>query len=151
MSRRCVYVGDASNLRRRIRQHQRGNVEASALRKHVAKALGYSLARTRRASGGTRVRIDAPDPKAAEARVSAYLASGTWRWVACASKEEARALQWHAIALLDPLLNRDRREPALSAALDAKAAQLAAATPSGESVEGPGVYALFHMQPPGAE
>ena len=149
----AIYVGDASNLRRRIRQHSRGNVEGSALRKHVAEALGYGLARTRRPSGSTRVRIDAPDPRAAEQQVSNYIAGGAWRWVACTSKEKAQVLQWAAIEALGPVLNRDRRPPRADGRLQELAAELASASavphPSADPPDSPGVYALYHDAPPG--
>jgi hypothetical protein len=106
---RAAYVGDASNLRARVRQHCGGNVEASALRKHVAAELGLGLTRERRASGSTRTRIDLPAPKEGERQVSAYLGEGVWRAVVCASAEEARDAQWFAIDALAPYLNRERR------------------------------------------
>jgi hypothetical protein len=150
---KVIYVGDASNLRRRIHQHGRGNVEGSALRKHLAKTLGYELARTRRPSGSTRVRIDAPDPRAAEQQVSDYIAGGAWRWAACTSKEEAQALQWAAIEALDPLLNRDRRASPADERLGALVAALAGAPaaphPSADPPDSPGVYALYHDVLPG--
>ena len=148
----AIYVGDASNLRRRIQQHGRGNVEGSALRKHVAQALGYGLVRTRRSSGSTRVRINAPDPRAAEERVSAYLQSGAWRWVKCATSEEAHELQWAAIAALDPALNRDRRHPPPDNQLADLVRQLRAAPAVPHAAlyppAAPGVYALYHARLP---
>ncbi len=150
---KVIYVGDASNLHRRIRQHGRGNVEGSALRKHVAEALGYGLARTRRPSGSTRVRIDAPDPRAAEQEVSEYIAGGAWRWVTCHPKHEARALQWTAIETLDPVLNRDRRASPVDGRLGELVAELSGAPavphPSADPPDSPGVYALYHDVPPG--
>lgn len=148
----AIYVGDASDLRRRIHQHGRGNVEGSALRKHIAEALGYSLARTRRPSGSTRVRVDATDPRAAEQQVSDYIARGAWQWVACASKEEARALQWAAIEALTPVLNRDRRtHPSTEWLRDLVAALAAAPAVPHASADPPGlpgVYVLRHATPP---
>lgn len=148
----AIYVGDASNLRRRIRQHGRGNVEGSALRKHVAVTLGYGISRTRRPSGSTRVRINAPDPRAAEQQVSDYIAGGAWRWVACTSKEEARELQWAAIEALDPFLNRDRRPPEPDEHYRQLVGTLVEASPIGHSdadpPEAPGVYVLYHTTLP---
>ena len=149
---KVIYVGDASNLRRRIHQHGRGNVEGSALRKHVAEALGYGLARTRRPSGSTRVRIDAPDPPAAEQQVSAFIQSGAWRWVTCDSATEAGVLQWLAIERLDPVLNRDRRPPEVDVRLERLVETLTGAplVPHEEldSPEAPGVYAFYHERVP---
>jgi hypothetical protein len=123
-------------------------VEGSALRKHVAEALGYGLARTRRPSGSTRVRIDAPDPRTAEQRVSDYIRGGAWRWVTCDSKGEARALQWVAIEALDPFLNRDRRLPAPDEHYQQLVGTLIEALPIGhgdvDPPEAPGVYVLYH-------
>ena len=148
----AIYVGDASNLRRRIQQHGRGNVEGSALRKHVAEALGYGLARTRRPSGSTRVRIDAPDPRAAEGRVDAYLQGGGWRWVTCKSPDEARELQWVAIEALNPALNRDRRTSPPDSQLADLVRQLRAAPAvpyaALDPPATPGVYALYHARLP---
>lgn len=149
---KVIYVGDASNLHRRIRQHGRGNVEGSALRKHVAEALGYGLARTRRPSGSTRTRIDVPDPREAEQEVSDSIAGGAWRWVVCDSKAEAQALQWAAIEALDPLLNRarraptrDERHPRLIAALRSSPLFVHSAF---DPPATPGVYALYHEHGP---
>ena len=41
---RIIYVGDSGKVMSRLRSnHCRGNVEASALRKYVAEAMGYKL------------------------------------------------------------------------------------------------------------
>jgi len=49
---KVIYVGDARDVVKRIQNnHCGGNVEASALRKAVAEAMGYSLKRTRARSG----------------------------------------------------------------------------------------------------
>jgi hypothetical protein len=89
--------------------HCSGNAEGSTLRKHVAYSMGFQLSITRRPSGTRKVRLDMPDPRLGEARITAYIRSGSWKYVLCASYEEANAFQWFAIEELDPLLNRDRR------------------------------------------
>jgi len=44
-----IYVGDSKDVIKRIRtNHCKGNVEASALRKYVAEALGYRIKITKR-------------------------------------------------------------------------------------------------------
>jgi len=105
-----IYVGDGRNVTARILTcHCSGNVEASALRKHVAHAMGFRLAKTRRPSGTLKIRLDIPNPRLGEARITSYVRSGSWKYVLCASYEEANAFQWFAIEALNPLLNRDRR------------------------------------------
>ena len=64
-----VYVGDSRDVVKRIIVcHCNGNVEASALRKAVAEAMGYRLKKSRRESGSIRVRIDLPNPNEGEAK-----------------------------------------------------------------------------------
>jgi len=152
---RVVYVGDAGNLRARLRQHCGGNVEASALRKHVARAMGLGLRREPRANGrSVRVRIDLPDPAEGEGRVSAYLCGGIWRVVVCASAEEARDFQWFAIDRLDPALNRERRawasgsEARYEEGVDRLRSGEARACGAVDWPTAPGVYALWHERPP---
>lgn len=151
-----IYVGDSRDIIKRLRtNHCSGNVEGSALRKLVAEAMGYRLKRTRRASGTTRIRIDLPNPRVGEAKVTEYIRSGTWRFVICQSYNEAHDFQWYAIEQLHPLLNRDRRSwdreslqryrhllTQLSKAQELKCSQLQ------QSQSGPGIYVLYHRQAP---
>ena len=59
-----IYIGDANNLLKRIKSnHSSGNVEGSALRQHIAEAMGYKLKSTKRPSGSTRIRIDSQEPR----------------------------------------------------------------------------------------
>lgn len=103
----CIYIGDASNVVNRIlTNHCSGNVEGSALRKAVAEAMGYHITRTRRQSGSTRIRIDLPNPREGESRVSEYIRSGNWRYIICLSYNEAHDFQYYMIDQLKPLLNR---------------------------------------------
>jgi len=106
----AVYVGDASDVVKRISEnHCKGNVEASALRRHIAEAMGYKFKRVRRPSGSVRIRIDIADPKSGEERVSNYICSGKWKYVICESYGEAHDFQWYVIDKLNPLMNKDRR------------------------------------------
>lgn len=103
---RVIYAGDAGDVVKRIRSnHCGGNVEASALRRHIAENMGYTIINTRRSSGSYRVRLDLPDPKAGEQDISAYLRTGMWKFVICDSHEEAQDFQWYVIDVLKPLLN----------------------------------------------
>ena len=106
-----IYVGDARNIVTRIlRNHCRGNVEGSALRKHIAEAMGYRIIRTRRPSGSVRVRIGMPNPRIGEGRVSAYIQTGRWKYAICESYNEAHDFQWYVIEMLNPLLNKERKQ-----------------------------------------
>lgn len=155
----CIYVGDARDVVSRIlTNHCSGNVEGSALRKAVAEAMGYRMARTKRASGrSTSVRIDLRNPRLGEARVSQYIRSGTFKYVICQSYDEAHDFQWYAIGQLDPLLNRDRK-PWNNAKLSRYQHLLgllkgAPSVDCGELRErqsGPGVYAFFRDEAPGS-
>jgi hypothetical protein len=105
-----IYVGDAADVVKRIRKnHCAGNVEASALRRHIAVAMGYNIVATKRASGSTRVRIDHPEPKVGESKVTEYIQSAEWKYVICGTYEEAHDFQWYAIEKLEPLLNVNRK------------------------------------------
>jgi hypothetical protein len=154
---RVIYVGDAGNVQKRVRQHRRGNVEASALRKHVATAMGYEIQTTRRTSGSYRKRIALPNPKRGERAVSTYLSQGCWKTVACASKDEARDLQWALIDRLEPLLNRESRawDRSRQPRYDDLAERLlkSVAQPAdnlSDVTEGPGVYVLYRERTPAA-
>src|SRR5262245_3162494 len=110
---KTLYVGDARDIVARIcTNHGAGNVEASAPRCYVAQAMGLGFTRTRRPSGSMRLRIKLADPRIGERAISAFIRSGWWRLALCESYEEARALQWLAIKVLQPVWNTDRRPPA---------------------------------------
>jgi len=105
-----IYVGDSGDVIKRIRSsHCSGDVESSALRRHVAKAKGYRIKSTRRTSGSIKARIDLPNPHTGEVDVSDYIRSGEWRYVICNSYAEANDFQWHVIDQLKPLLNKNHR------------------------------------------
>jgi hypothetical protein len=154
----CIYVGDSRDVVRRLgKDHGGGNVEASALRKHVAEEMGYQLTRTRRPSGSTRVRIAVPNERSGELRVTAYIHAGGWKYVLCRSYDEASDFQWFAIERLNPLTNRLRhtwrrlelpRYEALLSVLEASRLVDFGDVNSLES--GPGVYVLYHDRPPSA-
>ena len=151
-----IYVGDSQNVINRILiNHCRGNIGGSALRKHVAQAMGYEIKSTRRPSGSTRVQINLLNPREGESRVSNYIRSGEWRYIICDSCKEAHDFQWYAIEQLKPLLNKDfqswddnnlqkyqilltqlRNSPA-SSCTQLKGMQ-----------SGPGVYVLYHKREP---
>jgi len=143
-------------VKKRIRtNHCGGNVEASALRRHLAEAKGYTIKSTKRTSGSTRVRIDLPEPKTGEMDVSDYIRSGEWRYVICDSYTEAHEFQWYAIAQLRPLLNRDRK-PWNIGNLQRYQFLLAKLTSSSPVTcdqlrdlrSGLGVYVLYHQRRP---
>lgn len=150
-----VYVGDSRDVVKRIlTNHCKGNVEASALRRYVAEAMGYRIKKARRPSGSIRVRIDVSDPKTGEEDVSNYIRSGEWRYVICSSFQEAHDFQWYAIDQLDPVLNKDRKTwnrrnlhryqdllARLSGSPRLKYSQLHGMQ------SGPGVYVLHHQNP----
>lgn len=156
---RPIYVGDARNIRKRLRQHQSGNVEASALRKHIAEAMGYRIRREKRQSGSYRKRLDLPDPKVGESKISRYILSGGWRFVVCTDYKEANQLQWFLIAQLMPVLNVDSRSwdqehrvlfEFFQRELERQAVLKLRDIGSREA-EGAGVYVLYHSTLPHEE
>lgn len=105
-----IYVGDTGNLLRRIKtNHCGGNVEGSALRRHVAEALGYTIKCEKKRSGNERKRIDLPNPQQGEKRVSDYIRSGEWRLIILDNCKIANDFQWFVIEKLSPLLNHKRK------------------------------------------
>lgn len=153
---RAIYVGDARDVVKRIlTNHCGGNVEGSALRKAVAESMGYRLRRMRRPSGSIRVRIDLPDHRVGERRVSEYIRSGMWRYVICCTYEEAHDFQWYVIERLEPLLNKSvipwnsgrtqRYEALLSQLIETRV--LSYHQLRGKQT-GSGVYVLYHTDGP---
>jgi len=151
-----IYVGDSRDVVKRIlTNHCNGNVEASALRRHIAEAMGFQIKKTKRPSGSIRVRIDLPDPRVGEKEISSYIHSGEWKYVICSSYKEANDFQWYVIAKLGPLLNRDRKtwnkrklhkyQILLTNLLDSPA--LRCSQLHGMR-SGPGVYIFYHQKPP---
>lgn len=153
-----IYVGDSADVIRRILTcHCSGNVEGSALRKHIATVMGFPFSRSRRPRGTQKLRLDLPDPRSGEMQISSYLRSGGWKYVVCTSYEEANAFQWFAIEALDPLLNKDRRgsNPLLAERFRSLLTQLERSGPYLHArlrslPSGPGVYALCHDSTPSA-
>ena len=151
-----IYAGDAGDVVKRIRSnHCGGNVEASALRRHIAENKRYPIKNTRRSSGSYRVRLDLPDPKAGEQEISDYLRTGLWKFVICNSHVEAQDFQWYVIDALKPLLNvrhstwnRENLEryqallANLMSAPDMNCEQLR------NTASGSGVYVFFHEAAP---
>lgn len=157
ISGQVIYVGDSSDVVNRIRtQHCSGNVEGSALRRHVAKAKEYCITLTKRASGSTRQRLDMPDPREGEKEITQYLRSGRWKYIICPSQEEARDFQWYTIERLDPTLNvnRERWNPTHVTRYEMLFSKLEQAkTLTYDQLKGvpsgPGVYVLYHDRQPG--
>jgi len=152
-----LYVGDAGRdvVRRILKDHCGGNVEASILRRRVAEEMGYAIKRTRRESGSTRYRIDAPDPHSGEKNVSDYLQSGRWRYLVCDSDQEAHDFQWYVIEQLKPPLNRIRKPwnhellPKYQLLLnELLGSPMLVADQMDNKQTGPGVYVFYHRQRP---
>ena len=102
-----IYVGDARDIIKRIKtNHCVGNVEGSALRRHVAVAKNYKIKTSKRSSGSTKVRIDSNNPQIEENEITKYIRSGQWKLIICDSYEEAHDFQWYAIEKLNPFLNK---------------------------------------------
>ena len=102
------YVGDSKRLRSRVRQHCKGNVESSALRKTIATEMGFEIVSKKRSSGSRKL---SAEPSNAEQIISAYIQSGTWKVVVCSSSEEARdlAIILRAGALPAPVIILENR------------------------------------------
>lgn len=153
-----IYIGDAGDVIKRILTNhcsKGSNVEASALRRHVAEEKGYRIKSTRRTSGSMRVRIDLPNPRTGEMDVSDYIRSGEWGYAICNSYAEANDFQWYAIVQLKPLLNKDRkpwnfenlqRHQSLLAKLTSSPALNCDQLHGVQS--GPGVYVFYHQRRP---
>jgi hypothetical protein len=150
MHRSPLYVGDSRDVVNRILDtHCTGNVEGSALRLAVAEMLGYPIARTRRSSGTTKIRIAVPAPGEAELTISAFVRSGLWQYIVCSEYPEAHDFQWYAIENLRPILNKKHRGWIASNALRYSQLldSLLAGSPTrasdlDRSRSGPGVYLL---------
>ncbi len=153
-----IYVGDARNVIKRILTNhcsKGSNVEASALRRHVAEAKEYRIKSTRRPSGSKRVRIDLPSPRTGEADVSNYIHSGEWKYIICNSYDEANDFQCYAIDQLKPLLNKNRK-PWNHRNLQRYQALLSQLTSSQAlncdqlhgMQSGPGIYVFYHQRGP---
>lgn len=97
------YIGDSKNIRNRVRQHCKGNVESSALRKTIAREMGLDVRAEKRLSGSSKYTIH---PLSGEEMVSSYIQSGTWKVISCQTAEDARDFQWYAIDNLRPMLNK---------------------------------------------
>ena len=148
----AIYIGDARDVVKRIRSnHCSGNIEGSALRKHIAIKKGYSLTKTRRDSGSIRLRINLLDLRFGEQTISDYLRSGIWKFVFCSSYIEAHDFQWYAIGKLHPLLNvnckkwdsqQNNRYANLLTALITSPGYTFAQLDAKQV--GPGVYLLYH-------
>lgn len=108
-----IYIGDGSKIRTRIRnQHCGGNVEGSSLRKHIAKAMGYTLTRFQRTNGSWKVRLELPDPLIGEQQITDYLRNGSWKYVICPPQISAKDFQFYAIQNIfpPPILNINQGE-----------------------------------------
>ncbi len=151
-----IYVGDARDVLKRIRtNHCSGNVEASALRRYVAESMGYDIRRERRPSGSTRLRIDLPDPRQGEIRISNYIRNGLWRVIVCDGYQLANDFQWYVIEQLRPLLNRIRQNylqnklPLYQQMLQQLVnSPLLNYSDLCRVESGPGVYVLYHQLKP---
>ncbi len=148
----AIYAGDARDVVKRIRSnHCSGNVEASALRRHIAENMGYRIKSMRRPSGSYRVRLDMPNPKTGEQIISAYVRTGLWKFILCDSYEEAQDFQWYVIDILKPLLNVRHETWSAENMVRYQGLITKLTSSSGmtyvqlkNTVSGPGVYVLFH-------
>jgi len=153
---RLIYIGDSSNVINRIRtNHCSGNVEGSRLRQCIAKQKGYGFKITRRSSGTKRIRIDLPNRRDGEAKVSEYIRSGKWKYILCKSYDEAHDFQWYAIDNLKPMLNancRPWKQKKLASYRSLLRKLEKSSMFSCEQLKklktGPGVYVFFHKKKP---
>ena len=98
-----IYVGDGAKIRERIRKnHCTGNLEGSALRKHIASNLGFAITKEKRPSGSTRGRLNIPNPMEGENNISNYLQSGEWKYLICETAEIAKDFQFYVVQNLIP-------------------------------------------------
>lgn len=103
-----VYIGDSSNIRRRLTsEHCGGNINGSALRRHVATKLGYELYQVRRKSGTLKWVLNTENSRLAEQIISQYIRGGAWKHVVCQNAVEAKNFQYYAIQSVNPFLNVD--------------------------------------------
>ena len=100
------YVGDSKKLRNRIRQHCKGNVEGSTLRKTIAENMGFEIQRTKREKGTTKKSVT-PIQKSS---IDEYIQSGKWRWMPC-PEELYHEFQNYLISELKPQLNKKLNDP----------------------------------------
>lgn len=106
-----IYVGDSKHVAKRIaRDHCSGNVEGSALRRHVARNLGFEIIREKRTSGTSKYRINSIDPKEDERIVSEYIRQGLWQVICLNDAVDVRDFQHYVIEKLNPLLNIEARK-----------------------------------------
>ena len=90
-----IYVGDGSKIGERIKNnHCNGNVEGFSLRKHIASNLGFEKR--------PRVKLNVPNPKVGENKISNYLQSGEWKYLICETAEIAKDFQFYVIQNLIP-------------------------------------------------
>ena len=151
-----IYVGDSRNVYKRIiTNHYNGNVEASALRRYIAEAMGFNVRRQRRSSGSVRVRIDLPDPHYGENEVSDYVLHGMWKILLLDDYGFAHDFQWYLIEDLKPLLNRDCKQynpnnfeeynDLMQQLTDSPFITYSALD---QNYSGPGIYVLYHQRKP---
>lgn len=157
-----IYVGDASKLRRRvIQKHVKGDggVHTSPLRRHTATAWSIPF-KYERHGIHFRAALDVPDAQKADevtAELTAYVRSGSWRFVECESAEEAKDFQWYCIEQLKPSLNRDEKpwnksqQSRYKCLLDGMRAERLLSTDQDLATlrERPGVYVFYHEEEPG--
>ena len=144
-----IYVGDSGRVNGRVADgHCNGNVEGSSCRKHVARAMGFTIQ-----NAGRRKKITCPEN--GEEIVSAYLRSGYWQCASCRNPNEAKSFQFFLIQRRKPLLNKDigkweqsnreRYEQLLDQWAQAKHVKCAEKT---QMPSESGVYGFFHDQGP---
>ena len=151
-----IYVGDSKDVYKRIRtNHCNGNVEASALRRYIAEAMGFKIRRQRRSSGSVRVRIGLPDPHKGESAISTYIYQGKWKILLLEDYTVAHDFQWYLIENLKPLLNREGRQ--YQTDKSQRYGGLMKQLTSSPFVDcngldnvysGPGIYIFYHEQKP---
>lgn len=109
------YIGDSNDVRKRINgKHSTGNVKVSALREIIAGRFGFKVIQDKVHSKYTKKFIQETKEltrKQSEKKISEYIQSGMWKFVACSSKEEATQFQYYAIKSLSPKFNRHTPEP----------------------------------------
>ena len=151
-----IYVGDSKDVYSRLKtNHCNGNVEASALRRYVAEAMGFKIKFEKRPSGSTRARVDLPTPKQGEKAVSDYIRQGKWQILILDNYIIAHDFQWYVIEKLKPLLNRESQNYQIDKSelyenLFERLTKSALFDCNGinESFSGPGIYVLYHEQKP---
>jgi hypothetical protein len=145
-----IYVGRSGEVGTRIKQHSKGTVHQSPIRKWVSSEWDELVASIpHRTAKGKPYRRKSTG-KELEGEVSKYMQEGSWKAIPCKDDREAHDFEWYCVETLKPIVPDKTCKPLRkeSSAGNKSLLDQLPDVAGRDQVRGSGVYFFYHDELP---